>query len=225
MEAKSDAPFIIRPDSHRSLFARKGTCIAAAIHDGVWPPPSALKMCCRSCGAPLSLSPQTITPIPESFDSAKRTYTITDVLVHSPACAARYLIDRSSAVKSTALSLLHLFAVDVMGVDTVRAALPLNEMARYGGTVSDEEYVQTDALVTVCAARMVPSMVVNELRAGADVAQDACKLHWNTKGLRRPSHLPRTPAVATTKANTLIDALAAETHKRKRVKIAALDKG
>lgn len=206
---ESIAPFILRPGASRAFYRRVGPGTADALAAGTWPPKEWAEQACANCGIALCRKGDVVAPfpIPLRMNQATNSFEVSGVLVHGPSCALRYAIDRGGSLSSTVLPLIHLFAEEVFGLRYQRNAVPVTELRRYGGLLSDDDYLTpVSATVTVMTDRMVPAMVIAQLRqTPGDVTEDVCSVRWNVMDVVRPAHMPQTPAVRTEPVGTEFD--------------------
>ena len=194
-----------RGNCDRVEYVMRGTGPIALLRR-TWPPTNYKNEACRSCGESLACTEMPM-PMPESFDPVRRVYYISDVMTHGCRCLMRYALDRQGAIPSTVLPLIHQFAREVYGITSVVIGYPLNELIKYGGPLTTEEYLGSDGsttIKTIKTSRMVPSSVINELRHHA-IAQtqtgplqpvaNKSRVTWSIKGLCRPADLPPNPVV------------------------------
>jgi hypothetical protein len=198
-------PCIVPLNSEMVMFANRNTQISKSLAKNNWPPSEWAMQHCRSCGSKLNLSICPI-PFPEEYKPNSKSYIVSELLFHGPSCAARFIIDHLPALKSTSLSLLHMFCIDVFGYTYTQCAPapPLNELKKYGGDLSENEYVDLGGNIHVVALtnRMVPAIVINEMRSKKQTfAEDAARMHWSVKNVSRPigaSDAPHKMPVANT---------------------------
>jgi hypothetical protein len=184
-----------------------------AITNDTWPPKDWEKMCCRNCSGPLSLCKGQPFVIPTDYDVKTKTYHLSHILVHHPACAGRYLIDRASSIYSAKIAVMWRFAKDVFNLEYYGPALVLDELEVYGGMMSHATYYKHGCsengekltLSKPVDMHLVPIYVVNEMIESAEngnhkelAFEDPSRVSWSVKNLKRPAHLPPTPVVRLT---------------------------